>query len=199
MTPTQTSNGITQSLVNPAPLKVKLMIDHQFPDIELISPIHAGKGATCYPSHDQRVDAGSTTQARFSFNPTRMVSMGALMYKVQRKHNDQSNEDKTTCTQLFIIWEAKGSKEFRVVSDMIEHDQSYVWNRVGLMKLAERYELYNIKHRPIEETYLMYNNTVLMTSLNLTREDGCYKIELTLSETSMKGNTQRPWCIDLDR
>jgi hypothetical protein len=44
----------------------------------------------------------------------------------------------------------------------------------------------------------MHDNTVLMTSLNVTREE-CYKLEMTISEGSIKDDTQRPHYIDMDK
>jgi hypothetical protein len=62
-----------------APSKVKLIIHHQFPGIELVSPICAGKCATCYLSPDQSVVVGSTTQAGFNINPDEDESIGILI------------------------------------------------------------------------------------------------------------------------
>jgi hypothetical protein len=130
------------------------------------------------------------------------------MYKLQRKNIDQSNGEvissETTaaaaaCTQLIIIWKVKRYSEVRVHLSLIEHDEGHVWDRARLMKLAFGFELVNVQHGPIEETYLMRDSTVLMTSLNLTREEGCYKLEMTISEGDIKDDTRRPLYIDVDR
>jgi hypothetical protein len=67
------------------------------------------------------------------------------------------------------------------------------------MKLTKCYRLYDIQHIPTKTTYLMHDNTVLMTSLSMTHEEECYKIVVTISEGSVKKNTRRIPYIGLDR
>jgi hypothetical protein len=126
------------------------------------------------------------------------------MYRLQRKNVDQSNEEdisseeEATCIQLVMIWEIDSPKEFHVDSYLIEHDKGHVWNGDRLMKLASKYELVDIRHSLIEDTYLMHDNTVLMTSWNTTHEEERYKLEMTISEASIKDDSRRPWYIDVD-
>jgi hypothetical protein len=46
---------------------------------------------------------------------------------------------------------------------------------------------------------LTHDGIAFMTSLNTTCEAECYKLEMTISEASVNGDTQRPWHIDSDR
>jgi hypothetical protein len=205
MTSAYTSDaGIIQPCQNDAPSKVKLVIHHQFPGIGLVSPVYAGEFAMCYPSPDQRVVVGSAMQAGFDIDPAREESIGVLMYKLQRKNIDEFNEDgtsseETTYIQLVIIWKVYKSGRFYVYSFLLEHDKDCVLDRDNLMKLAKCYKLANIQYCPVEETWLMHDNTVLMTSVSVTREEECFKLEIALSETSIKDDTWRPQCIDLNR
>jgi hypothetical protein len=147
--------NVTQSHQDDSLSEVKLIIHNQFPGVELVSPVCPGDGATCYLSPDQRVDVGSTMQAGFAIGLPQSKSIGALMYKLQRKNTDQSNEghtsgtSKVTCIQLVMIWKINGSKEFRVVLRLIEHDKGRVWDRDKLMKLVMKKKLFDIQHRPI--------------------------------------------------
>jgi hypothetical protein len=197
--------GAIQPHQNNTPLKVKLVIHHQFPGIELVSPTYASRRSTCCLLPDQRIDVGSTMQASFNIDLTRNRSIGVLMYKLQRKNSDQSNGDLTfsaneaTCTQLVVIWKINSSKEFRVVSRIIEHDQCRIWDRDKLMKLTKLYKLYDIQHGPVEETWLMQDNTALRIRDNMIHEKTCYKLEITISKTSIKDDARRPWCFDVDR
>jgi hypothetical protein len=68
-----------------------------------------------------------------------------------------------------------------------------------LMELAKRCELYDIQHGFVEETYLMRDNTVLMTRENIIHEKARYKIEMTISEGCIKDDTWRLRYINLDR
>jgi hypothetical protein len=197
--------GIIPSLWNGASSKVKVAIHNQFPGVELVSPMYASNGATCYLLPDQRVDAGSTMQVGFSIHPARLESIGIFMYKLQKKNTDQSNdniissEDEVRCTQLTFIWKVYKSGKFRVYPCPIEHDKDRVWNKDSMMKLAENHRTFDIKHSPVEHTWLMNDNAVLKTSLNVTREEECYKLEMTISKGTMNDNTCKPQYIGLDR
>jgi hypothetical protein len=125
-----------------------------------------------------------------------------LTYKLERKNTEQfnkddlSNEDKKTCVQLVITWGFNGSNEFLVFSSMFEYYKNF-WDEYRLLELVKwyRYKLYDIQHCPIEETYLMHDNTVLMIRVNVTYEEEYYKLDITISETSLKDDTQRLWYI----
>jgi hypothetical protein len=189
--------GIIQSHQNITPLKVKLIIHHQLPGVELVSPLYTGYGAMCHLPPDRRVDVGSITQVGFCFNPSRYMSAGVLMYKLQRKNIDQSNEnsisseEEATCIRLVILWKIEDYKEFSVASYLLERNESCFWDMDRPQKLGKHYELVNIQNGTIEETWLMHNNTVLMTSLDVLHEGEGYKLEMTMSEASMKDDTQR--------
>jgi hypothetical protein len=188
---------IIQPRQNDTSLKVKLIIHHQFPEVELVSPVYAGKHATCYLSPEHRVNVGSTTQTSFNIDPDQEL-IGALMYKLERKHTNQPDEE-TICTQLVIIWKANRYSEFCTKSVLIEHDKGYVWDRDRLIELVKYDKLFNMQHAPIEETWLIHDNTVLMTSVNIIHETKGYQLEMTISKTSMKDDTQKPWYIDVNR
>jgi hypothetical protein len=187
--------GIIRPRRNDAPSKVKIIIYHRFPGIELVSPVYAGTGIECYLSPDQRVDVGFFTQA--SFNLTQGWSTGVLIYKLQKKNIDEFNE--TTCIQLVIKWKVDRFEPFYIKSFLIEHDKGCVWDRATLMKLAKHDKLTDIQHHLIEKTWLMHDNTVLMTRENATCEEECYKLEMTISETSIRNDTRRLRYFDVNR
>jgi hypothetical protein len=177
--------------------EIKLMIHHQFPGIELISPIYASYHATCSLPLEQKVNAGSTMQVRFNVESDQDESISILMCRLGRMN--EFNEDEATCIQLVIVWRIDRFKRLLVVTYLVEHDKSRVWDRNMLMKLARWYKLFDIQHVPIEDTWLMHDNTVLMTSLNVIHEKEYCKLEMTIAETSMKDNTQRLIYIGLNR
>jgi hypothetical protein len=157
-----------------------------------------------YISPDQRVDVGSTMQAGFNIDLTQDEVIGVLMYRLQRRNTDQSDEgtmssEDASYIQLVMIWKVNRPGEFLVVSDLVEHDKGHIWSRDMLMGLTNCYGLFNIRHGPIENTWLMCDHKVLMTSLNMAYEKECYKLEMTTSETSVKDDTRMPWYIDLDK
>jgi hypothetical protein len=186
--------------------KVELAIHNQFSGIRLVSPVYEGDSITCYLTPDQRVDAGSIMQAGFSIHPARIESIGVFMCKLQKKNIDQSNENITSSeeeaiyTQLIFIWKIyKLLGKFQMYSDLIDHDKRRIWNRDSMMKLAESYKLYDIKHSPVEYTWLIHDNVVLRTSLNVDHKEECYKLEMTISKGSIRNDTKKPQYISLDR
>jgi hypothetical protein len=185
---------IVQPRQNSIPSKLELIIRNQFPGFELVSPVHVGLDATCYQLPDQRVDVGSTTQICFNIGSKQFGHNVALMYKLQRKNENAIFSEEEIYTKFVVAWKLHG---FRITSYLIEHDKSYVWNSYKLMGLIECCKLYDIQHGRIEETYLMRDNAVLMTSLNIICEEECYKLEIIISEGSINDNTQRPKYIGL--
>jgi hypothetical protein len=196
--------GISQQYQNIAPLKVRLIIHHQCPGIELVSSDYACECAICYLSPDPRVIVGSTTQAGFIIvHLTQSEPIGILMYELKNMKCSNKNavfrEDDPICTWIYIMWKISNSKEFRVASRLIEHDKGLIWTEDKLMKLAKRHTLFDIQHGPVELTHLIYNNTALTKRLNVTREAEYCKIEMTISEGSIKDDTLRPPYINVDK
>jgi hypothetical protein len=189
--------GIIRSRWSDAPPKVELTIRHQFPGVELVSPVYAGDNTAYNLISDQRVNVGSMTRIEFYINSVQNVSIGALIYKLQRKNTEETDEDEATCLQLLIIWKVNNSNEFSTVSHLIEHDSYHVWTRAKLMWLARRYRLFDMQYNPIEETWLMHDHTVLMKRVDMTCGEKCYKLETTISEASIKDDTLRPWYINV--
>jgi hypothetical protein len=187
---------------NSTPSKVKLIIRNQFPGIELVYPVYASDGTTCCLSPNQRVDVGSTMQASFSIGPDQ-EPIGALMCKLQGKNIDEFSDEaisseEVTHIWLVMIWKVYKSGKFCIVSDLIEHDKSHVWDNNELMKLNEYYELFDVQYGPVEETWLMHDNAVVTTNLNIIREEEYYELEMTISEGSIRDDTQRLHYIGLD-
>jgi hypothetical protein len=189
----------TQPRHNDAPSKVKLIIHHQFPGVELVSPVYGSDGAECCLLPDQKVDVDSMMQTDFDIDPTQEESIGILMYKLQRKYTGQYDKNNAICIQFVVIWKVNSSGEFRLASRLIEHDKYHTWDRDELMKLAKRYVLFSIRRGPTEETWLMRDNTVLMINLNATREEECYKLEITIAETNIRDDTRRSEHVYLNR
>jgi hypothetical protein len=189
----------SQQCEDKAPLEVNLIVCHQFSGIELVSPVCVSSGAESYSSPDQKVVFGSEMQVNFKSIRSCEDSFSVLIYELQRKNADQSNEEETTCTQLVIVWEINNSKKFSTSSYLIECDKDCVWDEDKLLELIKHYKPVNMQHGLMEDTWLIYDNKVLMTSLNITHEEECYKLKMTISETSIRDDTQRLRYIDMNR
>jgi hypothetical protein len=192
--------GINQLYWSGVPSKVRLMIHHRRPNIELVSPLYAFDGVISYIPPNQRVYAGFTAQSDFNLNSTWGEPIGILMYELKKQFNNDAiySRNEATCTQLVMIWKVNNAKEFYVVSRIVEHDKDRIWNRDELMRLAKYHYLYNLQNGPVEHTYLIYDDTVLRVRTNGTRQADCYKLELIISEASVKDDTERPQYIGLN-
>jgi hypothetical protein len=189
--------GITQSRKSDAQSRLKLVIHNQCPSTELISPLYYSDGAECHLSSSQRVDAGSTMQTYLRIDLSQDEFICALLYKLKRKNTDEVNE--TTYTQLAMIWKIDKSKRFHLIPHLIEHDKGRVWDEDRRMRLAQACTLSSIPSNSVEDTWLMHDDVVLMIRMNVTYETECYKLETTISETTIKDDTRRPWYFDVDR
>jgi hypothetical protein len=87
----QSDTDSIHPIQNDLPSEVKLMIHHQFPNIELVSPMYAGEGVVRYLLPDQNIDTGSTIEAYFSTDLNQDESISILMCKLERKDNDEIN------------------------------------------------------------------------------------------------------------
>jgi hypothetical protein len=184
MTSTHSADA-NQQYENDGSSKVELIIHHRFPGIELVSPIYFETGAKCYLSPDQEVYFGSTTQVGFTIDSDKSKSTGILIYELP-----EENAYNASCIRIFILWEVNNSKEFRVNSFLIEHEKNHFWDKDRLMQLTKWHPVFNIQHIPIEDTWLMHDDRVLMKRLSVTHEEECYKLEMTISETSIRDDTR---------
>jgi hypothetical protein len=189
------STGTKRRRRNSAPL-IELVIHNQCSDIELVSPLYYSNGAECHLPSDQRIDAGSTMQTYLIIDLLQSEFICALMYRLERKDTDEINE--ATCTQLTMIWKVDKFKRFHLVPHLIEHDKGRVWDKYKQTRLAQECTLSSTPSDFIEDTWLIYNDVVLIIRMNVTYETECHKLEVTISETTIKYDTQRPWYFDLD-
>jgi hypothetical protein len=117
------THGITKRRrINSAP-KIELMMNHQFPDTELIFSVYAGRHATCSLQPEQKVNIGSTMRVCFNVDPDQEEAISILMCKLERMNADELNEGDGTCIQLVVIWKIDKSKRLHVVTYLIEHDK----------------------------------------------------------------------------
>jgi CRISPR/Cas system-associated endoribonuclease Cas2 len=199
------NTSVIPKLSASVPSEVKMELHNQISGIELISPAYASDDAACNLLPKQKLAVGSTTQIGFKIDFSLEEPNGILIYELKRKNTNQfnediiSNEDEARCVQLVIVWKFSPSKGFLVVSRLIEHDKDRIWDRNELMNLAKSYYLYDLQNSIFELTYLMRDNTVLITRMNVTRTKRSCKLEITISEGSMKNDTRRPQYIGLNR
>jgi hypothetical protein len=178
------------------PSELKLTIHNLCPNIRLAHPVYVSNHVTCYRAPDQIVDIGSTAKIGFKNNLFSESSSGVLLYKLKITY-EESNE--ATWTQIFMFWSVHESGELFLTLYLIEHDKSDVLDKNRLMRLIEDWKGFNIRCNLIEETWLMHDNIMLMLKINVIREAKYYKLEMTISETSVRDDTWRLHYYDMDR
>jgi hypothetical protein len=166
---------------------IGLTINNRCTDIELTSPIHFIKDATCYIQFPQQLKSNrSIMEAKFAIGIDRNAFGGALLYHLKRK------EDASISTQLLIIW---GYDHFEMYLHiwLVEHESTLVWNEDKLKRLHNAYRSqYSI--RPTMKTWLLHDNIRLMTYVG--SPDGCCSMSVIISETEGHGRIMRPLRID---
>jgi hypothetical protein len=130
----------------------------------------------------------------------------ALLYKLQKKEslefNDQSNadsifaEDTSTNVQLLIIWRYNNECEVCVRSLLVKHSNIITWDEDTLDKLYSMYLFLCKDDNIIEDTWLLNDATVLITTSKWKGESR--EFEIIISEGTRKDGTMEPLWISLD-
>jgi hypothetical protein len=119
---------------------------------------------------------------------------GAVVYELRRKSAE------STRIQLFVAWQFDGYKKFYAYAHLLECSESFSWNEIRLKKHYQRYtHQLNRYTSPIKNTWLIHDDTVLMTSLELTFVKRDSILNVTVSEGIKDDCTKKPGRINLER
>jgi hypothetical protein len=175
-----------------------VLIHNQCSDFELVSPIYFGCNVIWFGSPDQKVDANTMTRTSFGKHAIKRKFASVLMYRLQRKRrieiNDQFNEgstyteDTSTCLQLLLIWGYNDAYGFSGRALLIKHSNIITWNEDTLEKLHSMHLSLCRNDIIIEDTWLLDNTTVLMTTSNWKGAGD----EITISEGIRKDDSMEP-------
>jgi hypothetical protein len=187
--------------VEPQPT-MKMNIHNQFSDFRLTNGGYFSSGAYWDENPNWRLDAGGMMS--IGLRPFLATFEGVLMYQLQRDYaetDDRSDGQlRSTHILLFITWKSEGYRKLRASVNLIGCDRQFYWD---LAKLKEYHQTYasqlGIYNDPIEDTWLVGDDTVLMTRLELgfAQKDGM--LNITISEGIENEHTRRPIWIDLER
>jgi hypothetical protein len=125
---------------------------------------------------------------------------GALLYRLQRKENaesdDLSDKSASISTQLLVIWGCESNKFYSRLL-LIEHESAFVWNRDKLKRFYDVYNSrYNISSR-LSDKWLLNDKTLLRTDCGSSR--GGFKIIIFIYESEYLLSPRKPLQIDLNR
>jgi hypothetical protein len=151
------------------------------------------------------VDANTIARASFGEEIFKTEFSSALIYKLQRKKylesNDQSNadsiftEETSTSLQFLVIWRYNDKYSVCVRVLLIKHSNIIAWNEDTLEKLYSMYLFLCKGDDIIEDTWLLDDATVLMTTSKWEMD---HAIEITLSEATRKDGTMAPLWFSLN-
>jgi hypothetical protein len=125
---------------------------------------------------------------------------GVLTYTLDREGIKPDEELEPTHIRLFIAWKAEGCKDLRAFVQLIECDKTLYWGKIRLREYYQRHaNQFSAYTGPIKDTWLIYNNIVVMIrlELNFTQRDGV--LNITISESVRDEHTKRPIGIGLKR
>jgi hypothetical protein len=170
---------------------MKVNIHNQCSDLRLTDRGYSSTGAEWNECPDWEVGTGNV--ARADLIPFLPSFGGILTYELQRRYDRFGNQTKPKYIRLFVAWEYESYKKFRVFIHLIEYNKHIKWN---LSKLEEYYQ----KHAsqlstytgPIKDAWLIDDDIVLMTGLelDLTQRGGI--LNITISEGVEDEHTRRP-------
>jgi hypothetical protein len=201
------------------PSRVKLTINHRFPETELVFSAYSGRRTSCNLPTGRKLVFNSRTEADCRIVSPHKRSTGKLMFKLHRENDVQSNEKTgsskgTKCIHLFLIWWINGSTGDTFAGiHLFEDVKNSVWNKKKLKKIVGRYRPIRKKHGLIEKKCTMPGKKTLLARLNVNLKRNCYNLEMTISEinsedlssriewfeTSIKDDVQESQCIDVNR
>jgi hypothetical protein len=186
---------------------LNITIHNQYPNLELESPVYCSTNAAYCASHNQQVDTGAIMETSFRRRPNSGLFEGALLYKLQRKHANRTDnqpntsitsiEDTATSIYLLITW--CYYRPYKFYAFLIECTNDFTWDEDKLWALYQKYiSEFHQKHKPITMTWLIYDDAVMKTKLDITYEPD-FKLDIIISEGAEKYNTKGPMKIDPER
>jgi hypothetical protein len=156
---------------------MKLSIHNQCSVFKLINRGYFSNGADWHEKPNEKVNNSILMSA--SLMPFLSTFEGVLAYELQRNYEKSSELFESTYILFFVAWKSEGYKKFRMFTHLIEHNEYIDWNEIKLEEYYQRYaNRLNTYTRPIKDTWLISDGTVLKTELGLdfTKRDGVLSI-----------------------
>jgi hypothetical protein len=180
-------------------------INKQCTNVELTSPVYFTKDTTSHVHLPQQVDSNHIMKANFVTGMDQNTFGGALLYHLQRKKNNESDNRPNTddnasiSTQLLVIWGRKSDGLYLHVY-LIEHDIALVWNEDNLERLYQVYDSQYKERCTIiwEKDWLLDNNIMLKIERESSYE-GDFEMKIVISEEEHLKFPIKPLWIDSNR
>jgi hypothetical protein len=177
---------------------MKVNIHNQCSDFKLIEGEYFIINANYNDKPDREVDTGNMMNV--DLIPFLSTFGSGLTYELQSRYDKHGNQRESTHVRFLVAWKSEGYKKFFVFVHLMEYDKWFDWDRINLKECYQRYASQFCTYtNPIKNTWLIYNDTALMTELELdfTQRDGV--LNITISEGIRDEYTKRSEWIYLKR
>jgi hypothetical protein len=154
------------------------------------------RGGKWHVVPDQGIGVDAVMQNRIEFYPRKSILEGALVYRIQRKHDesDETTQDKSKIVQLLVAWHVDHAKGLNIRALLIEHSKKLV--KYKLKRLYRKYwHLLKAYVNPIGSNWLLHDATVLTTTVKTMNGDCRWDISISEGEHG----TERPLWINVER
>jgi hypothetical protein len=182
---------------------LNITIHNQYPGLKLTSPVYFSTGTTCRVFSNQKTDIGTIARASFGIGSRQKEFKGALLYRLQRKYANRTNNrsngrtkpiEKTRNTHFLVAWDIFNTEDqyhgFYVFP--IECPDDFTWDGDKLWKLRYQYmdqisENYEYTSIP----WLINDSTMIRTRYDISYGSD-YKLDVFIYEETGKYSMDGP-------
>jgi hypothetical protein len=182
---------------------IDVTIDNRCVDIELTCPVYFTKDATYHIQLPRQVDSKSSMKVNFKTCINQDTFGGALLYHLQRKKNDESDnrsdteKDASIGAQLLVIWGCERNKLYSHAL-LVEHESTITWSKDELKRLYDIYKRhYNTEFISDIDEWWLDDTTKLKTTCEKFYRG--FEMNVIMSEEDDLLCPKKPLRIILDR
>jgi hypothetical protein len=185
-----------------------ITVHNQYQNLELTTPVYFSNSTTCYVFPSQQTNIGAITKASFGIDSKQEDFKCALLYKLQRKHIDKTDnqpngntvsiKDITTSIHLLVIWSVEDYNHKFCVC-LIELTNDFTWDEDKLWSLYFQYnDRFCEDYKSNIITWLMHDGSVMRTQSEVSYGSD-YKLNIVISEGIRGNNMEETMKLDPKR
>jgi hypothetical protein len=174
-----------------------LNIYNRCQDANLITPVYFMSGGKWHVAPYQTIDVDTVMQNRIEFYSRKGILEGALIYRIQRKHDesDGTTQDKSKCVQLLVVLYVDHTEGLNVRALLVEHSKKLA-KYEQLKRLYQKYwHLLKAQVNFAGSNWLLYDATMLTTTVKAMNGD--YRWDIFISEG--ENGIEKPLWINVER
>jgi hypothetical protein len=177
---------------------MEVIIHNRCLDFKLTNTYWFSIGAAWNVCPNWNVDTGSMMSV--DLIPFMAAFKGILTYELQRKYANPGDQSESTYVRPLVAWKFEGYKKYCVFTHLAEYDEQIEWDGIKLEEYCQRYfSQLSTYAAPIEDTWLLHDDTVLMTRLDLNFTQRNDILNITISEGTWHDRIKKPVWIYLKK